>query len=105
MTSSFPAVPVARILSAQLFVRRSDGRPHIGCDCDPRADGNRPARRLCAADRLLRLHGGLAPLRPPRPQPLPLLPPPLHHHAHLSPPGGAERPRPSPRRSSAPTSP
>src|SRR5258708_25913270 len=79
------AVPVARILSAQLFVRRSDGRPHIGCDCDPRADGNRPARRLCAADRLPRLHGGLAPPPPAAPPPLPFPPPPPHPPAHRPP--------------------
>ena len=73
-------VPVARILFP---LRRSHRRPDARCDCHPRADGHRAARRLRAADRLLRLHGGLGRLRAARRQPFSVTGRGLHDHADL----------------------
>ncbi|MHC2500450.1 hypothetical protein ACVI8K_007366 [Bradyrhizobium barranii subsp. barranii] len=74
------AVPVTRVLFP---ARRPHGGPDAGGDCDPRADGHGAAWRFCAADRLLRVHGGLARFRTARRQPLPVLRRGFHDHADL----------------------
>ena len=74
-------------LARRVAAGRPAGRPDRGSDAcrdrHPRADGDRPARRLRAADRLLRLHRRQRRLCHARRQPLPVLRRRLHHHADL----------------------
>ncbi|GCC45845.1 hypothetical protein chiPu_0030016, partial [Chiloscyllium punctatum] len=76
-------LPFAQGVQTERPARRPDRRADAGRDRDPGTDGDCAARRVLAADRLLRLHGGLARLCDVRRQPLPVLRRRLHDHADL----------------------
>ena len=77
MLSSLQSLPTS--IPHPRSVRGIDARR----DRDPRADGDRPARRVCPADRLLRLSRGLAGIRDVRKQSLPVVRRGFDHHADL----------------------
>ena len=76
-------VPLAGVVPGERFAGRSDRGPDAGGDRDSRTDGDRPPRRLLAADRLFCLHRGIAGICGARQQSFPVLRRGFHHHADI----------------------